>query len=428
MKFTEEKLIDQGQAKWIITIDGQEWQDLLKKARNKIKNNLEIPGFRKGKAPEAKLASFLTPTKVYNEAFKLALQPAFEFARSQEAKISPLNAPSPVPAKVNEQELVINFVFDLRPDIKLGSYTGISSVEKPEIKITDQEVDQVIDSYCQQFAMEKLKPEDAKIAKGDLVIFDFKGYVDDKPFDGGEAKDFRLEIGSNQFIPGFEDAMIGLSVGENQEINVKFPEQYVESLSGKAAKFVLNIKSISQRILPAKDDELAKDLNIPEIQTFEQLKQKVRQDLLKSKTIAAKTEFVDKIIDEIIKNSEIELPKSAIEKQAKQLKKDFQDEIARQGVDLKQYKEFTKLSDQDIEDELHRDAKRRLQAYLITSEIKLKESLQATEEKIKTKLEEIAKQYNLDAEQIKTSISTEALKLQVEDELIYDFLYDKNGK
>ncbi|AJM71789.1 trigger factor [Mycoplasma yeatsii] len=428
MKFNEEKLIDQGQGKWVVTIDGKEWEELLKKARNRIKSNLEIPGFRKGKAPESKVNAYLTPTKVYNEAFRLSLSSAFDFAREQKKELEPMNSPAPVPAKVSEKELVINFVFDLRPDIKLGSYTGIKTVEKTKIEVTDQEVDQVIDSYCQQFAMEKPKAADAKIAKGDVVVFDFKGYVDEKPFDGGEAKDFKLEIGSNQFVPGFEDSMIGLSVGENQEINVKFPKEYIPALADKDAKFVLNIKSINEKVIPAKDDELAKDLNMPEIKTFADLQEKVKSDVLKQKTANAKSIFVDKVMEEIIKNSEIDLPKTAIERQAKELKKEFEQQIAQQGINLKQYKELTKLSDKDIEEELLKDAKNRLQTYLIISEVKNKENIKATDEVVNNKLEEIAKYYGVELDLIKGSISLDSIKNQVEDEMVYDFLYEKNGK
>jgi len=370
----------------------------------------------------------MSPVKVYNEAFRLAVEPAFDFARTQEVKIEPMNAPSPVPAKVSDKEMVIDFLFDLRPEIEIGAYTGITTVEKPNITVSDEEVDKTIDTYCEQFAMEKEKGQDAKIAKGDIVTFDFKGYVNDEAFRGGEAKGYTLVIGSNQFVPGFEDSMIGLGIGSDQAINVKFPETYVPELAGKDAKFVLNITDIKERIIPAKDDELAADLNMPEIKTFEDLKVKVREDLAVAKERNAKALFAEEVTKEIIKGSKIELPKSVIERQKLDIKKQFEDQLSKQGVTLKEYKEVTGITDEQIEEELLKDAKLRLQTFLVNAEIKNKEKFAITDEMVNEKLESLAKQYGVEVEYIKSAISTDAIKEEISSEMLTNFLFEKNGK
>ncbi|UKS54162.1 trigger factor [Mycoplasma feriruminatoris] len=427
MIFAQEKFVDQGQGKWTVTIENDQWSEFLKKAKNRLKANLVVPGFRKGKAPESETAKYLTPIKVYNEAFKLVVKPAFDFALSQENKISNDNSPTPVIVKVSDKEIVIDFVFDLVLELKVGEYKNISTVKKVEVVVNQEDVDSVIDMYRSRFAMQKEKEADDQIKKGDIVTFDFKGYVDDQAFEGGEAKDFVLEIGSNQFVPGFEDSMIGLKVGDNQEINVKFPEEYIPSLAGKDAKFVLNIKNIKEKILPAKDDELVKDLGLPEISTYEQLEQKVKADVLEQKTKISKSEFVENVIDEIIKNSEFQIPKTIVDRQLKDVRKEFEDQLAQQKITLEKYKEITKITQEEIDEELKSDAIHRIKSFLVASEIKNKENIVASEEDINKKFEEFANLYGIQAEQIKSLIDNQAIRHQVESELLETFIFENNG-
>ncbi|ASZ09176.1 trigger factor [Mesoplasma chauliocola] len=426
MKFTELKIIEQGQGKWIVTIDGTEWTDTLKKAKNRVLANLEVPGFRKGKIPAAQAEKYVTPSKIYNEAFRMMVSPAFDFARAQEVKIEPMNSPEPIPAKVSEKELVIEFIFDLKPEIKLGDYKNIKSVTKEAIEVTKEEIEAVIDQYCEQFIMEKPKTDDAKIAKGDVVTFDFKGFMDGEAFKGGEAKGHKLVIGSNQFIPGFEDSMIGLGLGETK-IDVTFPENYNPELANKPATFELNITEIKARELPKKDDELVKDLNLPNVETFAQFETKVKEDILKQKTQSSKNEFVNNLILEIIKNSTIELPKTAIENQAADLRKEFEAQIKQQGLDIKKYKKVTGLTDEQIKAELLADAKNKLETYLVTSEIRSVEKFEVTEEAINEKFENLAAQFGIPTDQIKTMVNPEMLKSEIINDLLVDFLYSNNG-
>ncbi|ATZ18089.1 trigger factor [Mesoplasma melaleucae] len=426
MKFTELKIIEQGQGKWIVTIDGAEWTETLKKAKNRVMTNLEVPGFRKGKIPASQAKKYVTPSKIYNEAYRMMVSPAFDFARSQDVKIEPMNSPEPVPAKVSEKELVLEFLFDLKPEIKLGDYKNIKTVKKEAIEVTNEEVEAVINQYCEQFIMEKPKAAGAKVESGDVVTFDFKGFMDGEAFKGGEAKGHKLIIGSNQFILGFEDSMIGLGLGE-AKIDVTFPENYSPELANKPATFELNIIEIKSRELPKKDDELVKDLNLPNVQTYAQFEAKVKEDVLTQKTQNAKNEFVNELILEIIKNSTIELPKSAIENQAADLRKEFEAQIKQQGLDIKKYKKVTGLNDEQIKSELLADAKNKLKRYLVTTEIRSKEKFEVTEDAINAKFENLAAQFGIPAEQIKTMVNPEMLKSEIINDLLVDFLYSNNG-
>ncbi|PPE06252.1 trigger factor [Mesoplasma corruscae] len=426
MKFTEQKFTEQGTGKWIVYIDGQEWTDVLKKAKNRVISNLEVPGFRKGKVPPAQVEKYASPSKIYNEAYRMMISPAFDFARSQDVKVEPMNSPTPLPKKVSEKELVIEFIFDLKPEIKLGQYKNIKTIEKPKTEVTDEEIAAAIDQYCEQFTMEKTKDSKESIVNGDAVIFDFEGFLDGVAFKGGEAKGHRLVIGSKQFIPGFEESMIGLKLG-NHEIEVVFPNDYTPELANKKAIFKLNITEIKTRELPKKDDELVKDLNLPGVNTYKEFEARVKSDIQKQKETNLKNQFVNDLIVEIAKNSTIELPKSAIENQTADLKKQFEEELKKQNMDIKKYKKKTGLSDEQINEELKFDAIAKLQSYLITSEIRAKEKFKVSENHLNAKYEMFASQFGIDVEQVKTMINPEILNGEIINELLVDFLYSNNG-
>lgn len=427
MKFTEEKILDQGQGKWTVTIDGQQWGDILKKAKNRVHAAVEIPGFRKGKAPEKEIAKYVTPAKIYNEAFRIAFEPAFNFARDSEGEIKPMTNPQPIPVKVSEKEIVIDFVFDLFPSIEIGKYTGITTIEKTKPEVSKEEVEEVINQYQQRFAMEKNRDANEKIADGDVVIFDFKGFIDSEAFKGGEAKDHTLIIGSKNFIPGFETKMIGLGLGKTS-IEVKFPEEYAPEFAGKDAMFELDIKEIKERILPAKDDELVKDLALKNVTTFAELEAKIKEDILNQKTTTLKNSFIDSLMEEIIKDSKVVLPKTAIDQEIQQLKTEFEEQVKRQGLTLKDYKKATGFSDTDIEHEMIGDAKLRLASYLVRNEIIAKEKFKIEENAIDNKLNELATMYGIEVEQIKGILPTEQIEKELVHETLINFLYEKNGK
>lgn len=430
MKFNDKKLADNTQGVWIVNVDGQDWTKALEKARKQLEKSLEIPGFRKGKAPKSEVAKHLTTDKVYNEAFKELVSPAFTFALEQKSKLEPMTAPTPSLTKVTADEAEITFTFDLRPEVKLGQYKGLGlAADKLEVK--NEEIEDILKDYQNRFAMEVPKESGAKIADHDVVTFDFKGFVDEQPFDGGEAADYKLEIGSNQFVPGFEEQMIGLSVGPDQKIKVTFPTNYPGNLSGKDATFVLNIKEIAQKELPEIDDELAKDVNLPNIDSLEKLKSHIEDDIKKQKTNAIKNKHVDEVLTKVIENSEIDIPSSAIKKEAKQLKKELEQQLQQQGgMTLKDYKKARGMSESDIEKELEVDAKARLQSYLVTSEIIAQEPVlgEVNDEEVEAKLQELATQFGIAADQIRGILPTEQLKNEIKNEKLISFLFDNNQK
>ncbi|AGR42018.1 trigger factor [Spiroplasma diminutum] len=429
MKFSAKKLAEKGQGSWIVTIDGKEWEEAVKKGKNKTAATIEIPGFRKGKAPKEKIEQYLTPVKYLNAAVQSVMEKAWEFAREQKSDIEPFTSPVPTPVKISEKECELHFIFDLKPEIKIGTYKGLKDKDlvKEEIKVTKEELDKAVDQYRERFVMEKNKDESGKIAKGDSVTFDFEGFVDGVAFKGGKGLDFKLVIGSGQMIPGFEDQMIGKTLGESS-INVKFPEDYTEELKGKDAEFKLNIKEIKERILPAKDDELVKDLNLPKITTFKELEDSLKKQIKDQKNSQTKNIFVNKVIDLIREKSQIEIPKSAINKEIETLYREFEAKVQSQKITMKDYKKQTGLSDQDIRNELFDDAKKRIESYLITDQVRNTEKFEVSKEEMEAKYETLAKTFGVETDFIKNSLLPEPqVKEEIIREKIVDFLYENNG-
>ncbi len=429
MKFSTKKIAQKGQGIWIVTIEGKEWEEAVKKGKSKAAANIEIPGFRKGKAPKEKIEQYLTPVKYLNAAVQSIMDKAWTFARDQKSDVEPFTSPVPTPVKISEKECELHFIFDLKPEIKIGTYKGLKDKEllKEELKVTKEELDKAIDQYRERFVMEKLKEKGAKIAKGDSVSFDFEGFIDGKAFKGGKGLDFKLIIGSGQMIPGFEDAMIGKGLGESS-INVEFPKDYTEELKGKKAEFKLDVKEIKERILPAKDDELVKDLNLPGITTFKELESSLKTQILDQKTLQSKNIFVNKVIDLIRLNSTIEIPKSAINKEIETLYKEFEAKVQSQKITIKDYKKQTGLTDSDIRNELFGDAKKRIESYLITDQVRNTEKFEVSKDELKQKYETLAKTFGVEIDFIKNSFLPEAqIKEEIIKEKIVDFLYTNNG-
>ncbi|QHX36561.1 trigger factor [Spiroplasma sp. BIUS-1] len=429
MKFSAKKIAEKGQGTWIVTIDGKEWEEAVKKGKNKAAANIEIPGFRKGKAPKEKIEQYLTPVKYLNAAVQSIMEKAWEFARDQKSDIEPFTSPVPTPVKISEKECELHFVFDLKPEIKIGKYKGITHKDlvKEEIKVEKDELEKAIDQYRERFVMEKIKEEGGKIAKGDSVTFDFEGFIDGVAFKGGKGLDFKLTIGSGQMIPGFEDQMIGKTLGESS-INVVFPEDYTPDLKGKAAEFKLNVKEIKERILPSKDDELVKDLNLPGIKTYKELEDSLKTQIKDQKSTQSKNIFVNKVIDLIREDSKIEIPKSAINKEIDTLYREFEAKVQSQKLTMKEYKKQTGLSDEDIRNELFDDAKKRIESYLITDQVRNTEKFEVSKEEIEAKYEALAKTFGVETDFIKNSLLPEPqIKEEIIREKIVDFLYSNNG-
>ncbi|QED24366.1 trigger factor [Spiroplasma citri] len=431
MKFKAEKIQDKGIGKWYVIIDGTEWTDYIQKAEKKAAEQLEVPGFRKGKVPTDLVKKHLTEAKILDAAHHLVVNKAYKFAFDQKSDIEPFSSPVPSVQKISKTEYILQLEFDLKPEVKISKYTSFTDkkLKKTKIEVKKAEIEDNINQLRNRFVI--FKPKITEITTGDTVIFDFEGFVDGKPFKGGKATDFTLEIGSGQFIPGFEDAMIGLKTGDKKEINVTFPADYhVEELKATPAIFKLNIKEVKTKELPELNDELAKDVNLKGIDTLAKLEVHVKNNIYEQLLKQEYDHFIGNLFRLIAKDSKIALPESIIRKEANQLKHEFEQKLQGQQLDMKTYKKRTGMSEEDIFNELFKDAKNRLENGVIVDAVVQNENITATEAEIVEQYEKLGKQFGIDGKTLKETklVSDQQVKEQVIHDKVFAFLYQNNGE
>lgn len=430
MKFKAEKIQNKGIGKWYVIIDGTEWTDYIKKAEKKAAEQLEVPGFRKGKVHTDLIKKHLTESKILDVAHHLVVNKAYKFAFDQKSDIEPFSSPAPSVQKINKTEYILQLEFDLKPEVKISKYIGFTDKElkKTKIEVKKSDIDDNINKLRNRFAI--FKPKTTEITTGNTVIFDFEGFVDGKPFKGGKATDFTLEIGSGQFIPGFEEAMIGLKTGDKKEINVTFPaDYYVEELKSTPAIFKLNIKEVKTKELPELNDELAKDVNLKGIDTLAKLEAHVKNNIYEQLLKKEYDHFICHLFRLIAEDSNIALPESIIRKEANQLKHEFEQKLQGQQMDIKTYKKRTGMSEEDIFNELFKDAKNRLENGVIVDAVVQNENITATDAEIDEQYEKLGKQFGIDGKALKEKklISDQQVKEQVMHDKVFAFLYQNNG-
>ena len=324
-----------------VVVDKENWKQAQDKAFKKLASNLTVDGFRKGKVPEAIARKHIDQMKLINEAINVVLPIAYQEVLTEE-KIAPFAQPSVDVIKVSDEELELKFVIVTAPEVKLGTYKGLE-IGKKEAKVTAKEVDEAIDSLRLQNASLVLKESES--ALGDTVVFDFVGTVDGVAFEGGSAQNYSLELGSNTFIPGFEDQLVGVKAGDHKDVNVTFPEQYTPELAGKAAVFACDVHEVKEKKMPELNDEFVKELGIKDVETVEALKENKKAELLERKSRDLRLEYLRKLYDEIAKSATIEIPDEMVQDQAESNKKDMEQRMAQSGLTLEQYLKFAGQSE-----------------------------------------------------------------------------------
>lgn len=426
MKFTSKKNIEENKGKYIIEFEKEEWEDIIEKVTNKLKARLQIPGFRKGKVPEAMVQKYLSEAQILNEAHDIAADKAWKFALLKDDPLKPFNQPSWNINALSMEKYTISFEFDLKPEVKVEKYTNIK-IEKMANIVNDEDINRALSQLQEKSVILEIKED--KITNGDVVIFDFEGFKDGKSFAGGKAENFSLEIGSKKFIPGFEEQMIGLMAGEEKDLLVSFPKDYLQpDLAGKEVTFKVKIKEVKNKIVPEINDDLAKDANIDGIEDLAQLKNFIKENLIKENEEKIKDEFINNLLLEISKTATIHIPQSIIDKEVLNLQGEFEQKLKEQNIDLKEYLKLTKLTELDIKKELRGDAKTKISNYLILQEIMKQEKIQVSNDEVEQEIIEFAKFYKMTPEEAKekimdTSIVEEGLKHR----RLLNFLYENNG-
>ncbi len=407
-----------------VEVDEASWAKAQEKAFKKLAAKVSIPGFRPGKAPEAMLRSHVDPNRVINEALDIILPEAYSFA-IQDSKLRPQRQPEVNLTKVEEKEIGLRFTVITFPEIKLGAYTGLKA-ERKVASVDEKEVEESIQKLLQNNADLVVTEEPAK--KGDTVVLDFEGFIDGVAFDGGKAENHSLELGSNSFIPGFEDALIGVKAGEERDVKVTFPKQYVAELAGKDATFACKIHEVKQKVVPALTEESVADLGIEGVKTVEELKNHQKEELLKQKADQYEREHYQAIFDQIVAASEVEVADVILDEEAAREEENTKKQIESNGLTFQQYLEVLGKSEEELKAEIRGNVLKSLTAYLVGEEISVKEKLLVSDAELDAELAKIAEQYKMPLEQIRSIYGSnlESFRESLRQKKLQDYLIANN--
>ena len=397
MKSKVEKTKNTNEVKLEITVEAKRFEDAIKRVYFKSAKYFNIPGFRKGKAPMQIVEKYYGKEIFYEDAFN-EIAPEVMQEAVEENKIEVVSRPE-VDIKQMEKgkDLIFTAVVQVKPEIELGKYKGIE-LEKVEYTVTDEDIEHEL-GHMQEHNSRMVTIDERPVENGDTVTIDFEGFVDGKPFEGGKAEKHELEIGSNQFIPGFEEQIIGMELNSNRDIKVKFPDEYFsKDLAGKEATFKIKLHEIKKKELPALDDEFAKDVS--EFDTLEDLKADIRAKQEKHAAERTKYEMEDNAIKEVVKNSKVDVPSGMIETEVDNLLKDMDQRLSYQGMKLDQYLKMMGKTEADVRKEYEPQAIESIKSRLAIEKIVEEEKIEASKDEVHEKLEEMAKNYGRDVKDL----------------------------
>ncbi len=399
-------------AKLTIEIPAEEVAAAEERAYQKNRSKINIPGFRKGKAPKKMIEHMYGADVFMEDAVNDLLPDAYE-AACKESGLEIVSRPEIDYKQVEHgKAIVVDAVVAVKPEVKLGEYKGLS-VDVAPAEVTDEDLEAELKKAQDQNAVEN-DVEGRALKEGDTAHLDYAGTVDGVAFDGGTAENQTLVIGSHSFIDGFEDQMVGMNIGEEKDLNVTFPENYGEkSLAGKAAVFHVKLNGISEKILPELDDEFASEVS--EFETLEEYKADVKAKLLEKKQEEAKTAKENALAEKAVENAEMDIPEMMIESQAEDMVRDFGQRLQMQGMQLEQYMKFTGMTMPQLVEQYKATAKKRIETRLVLEAIANAESLEATEEDLDAEYKKMAEQYGMEIDQIKQYMGEEDAKTMKQD-------------
>ena len=398
MSLKQEKTNNKDELKLTITVDSKKFDDAIQNVFKKSARYFNIPGFRKGKAPFKIVERYYGDDIFYEDAFN-ELVPGEYDRELKENKIEAVSRPQIDVVQMEKgKDLIFTAIINTKPEVKLGKYKGIS-LKKPEYKVTDKDVEDELNHMAEHNSTQ-VSIDDRPAKKDDIVTIDFEGFVDGKPFDGGKAEGQQLTIGSNTFIPGFEDQLIGMKIDEEKDIKVKFPDDYFsKELAGKDAIFHIKLHNISYKELPKIDDEFAKDVS--EFDTIDDLKKDIKSKKEKQNEDRAKNEMEESAIEEVCKNTKIDIPQGMIDLEIDHMEDDTDQRLHYQGLSLEKYLKMLNKSEADLRKELADDAKKNIETRLVLEQIVADEKLEADKKYIDDELNKMATQYGRKVEDLK---------------------------
>ncbi len=377
-----------------IKVEGKEWTDAVDKAFKEKVKKVTVDGFRKGKCPK----------NIYDKKFgqdylidaaDLVLQDAYTKAL-EENKLIPVVQPVPNLKSLDENSVTFTFKIITKPEVKISKYRDLG-IKPNEVKVTKEEIDHEIEHLLERYEELVNKDENGKVENGDVVVIDFEGFKDGEPFEGGKGENYSLEIGSNTFIPGFEEQLIGMKSGEEKEIKVTFPEDYMEeSLKGQDATFKVKVHEIKTKEKRELDEDFFFDLGIEGVNDEESLRKEVEANIKANKDMEEENKYIDKLLEEVSKNVEVDIPEEMVNEEVDRLLRRTEQQMAMQGISLDLYYQVTKTTEKDLRDQLEKEAYQNVLYRLMLEEIMNMENIEVSEDEAMEEAKRLAERYNME--------------------------------
>lgn len=403
----------------VIEIGGEEFEAAVQKAYLKQRNKINVPGFRKGKAPRKIIEGMFGSGVFYEDAINELYPQAYADAVEQE-KLDVVSWPNVEVLEAGKDGLTFKATVTVRPEVKLGEYKGLTA-EKEEVKITDEDIDNELKPYINRAS--RMVTVEREAQNGDTVVIDFEGFKDGVPFDGGKAEGHSLELGSGAFIPGFEDQLVGTKAGDEKDVNVTFPEEYhAEDLAGAPVVFKVKVHEVKEKQLPTVDDEFAKDVS--EFDTLEAFKKDLADKLTERREAQAKRAFEAAIMEQVMDNMEVEIPDAMVAYETDQMVEDMARRIQAQGIPFEQYMAMTGMTIDIVRSQAAAAAMERVRRDLALGAVVAAENIEISDEDLEAEYKRLADEYHMELDQVKAAAPAEDVKkglaIQKAEQVIYD--------
>ena len=376
----------------VIKIDGEAWKNALDKAFKVKSKDAKVDGFRKGKVPRDIYEKHFGKESLWLEAADTVLQDAYTKAM-EESKLVPVVQPDVSLKNLSDELVEFTFKIITKPEVNVKKYKGLK-VAKEEVKVTKEEIEHELSHVLEKYT--ELVTKEGKVENGDIAVIDFEGFKDGVAFDGGKGENYSLEIGSHTFIPGFEEQVIGMSVGEEKDINVTFPEDYgVKDLKGAPVVFKVKVNEVKTKEARELDEDFFEDLGLEGVDSKEKLEAEIEKSIKAQKEMDVENKYIDAILEEVSKNVEVDIPEEMVNEEIDRLKKRFEEQMRMQGISIDLYYQFTKSTEEDLRNQLEKEAYSNVLYRLMLEEIMTLEKIEVTEEEAEKEAEELAKKYQV---------------------------------
>lgn len=395
--------------KYDVKLEGKEWKDCLKHAFDKKKKDIKMDGFRKGQVPYDVYVKKMGVEALYMDAVDIAVDVLYAKLLKDEKTIIPVATPGIDIKNINHDEIEIEFTLVSAPKVELGKHTKLG-IKKEEVVVTVSQIEHELHHLQEQFVEVKELDDDAVIKEGNVAVIDFEGFKEGKAFKGGKGEDYSLEIGSHTFIPGFEEALVGLKKGDTKDVNVTFPENYhSEDLKGQPVIFKVTVKAVKERVLPEFNKEFFEDLNVGGVESLEDLKKYIKENMTAERSKQIEDEYLFKCLDEVVKNSKFDIPEEMTEDETNRLVREFSEKLSYQGLKLEDYLKYINSNINDFKATLKDEANKRVGYRLIMDAIIENEKIEVSDEELESELKKTSEQYKMSVEDFLKEIGNKEL-------------------